>query len=77
MMLILWLLLADKTVAFAGSDERAANFGGLVARCQRANGQAVAGAAANGGGIDCRWKGSDDAGVFRFQPAKLGAGLSL
>ena len=71
------LLLADKTVAFAGSDQRGANPGGLVARCHGANGQTEAGAAANGCGIDRRWQGSNDAGVFGFQPAKLGAGFGL
>ena len=43
----------------------------------RANGQAEPGAAANGGGIDRRWQGSDDAGVFGFQPAEFGGGFGL
>ena len=71
------LLLANKTVAFTGSNQRAANFGGLVVRSQRTNSQAEPRAAANRGRIDCRWKGSNDAGVFCFQPAKLCGGFIL
>ena len=55
------LLLADKTVAFTGGHQRTADLCRLIARGHGAYGEAVAGAAADGGGIDGRWQGSDNA----------------